>query len=525
MSQDNKYIKSLIENARRGKIGSLEELFEMCLADIYTLIVRLTGDKKLAERFTIDTLITAWKEIQKDAPEHISFENWLRNIAIKITICGLIGSNDCEKRYKKKSSLKSSNREAYSSDPLENAIAGLDDESRAIFVLNKIEGKPLASFSGFLGVTKIDAETKLSDSVSSITNVLPNMEAFEGLDNLVEFLPEKLEPNDDLLESALSEINEIRIEQPKERDVNSEEHKELIELEKKRKVVLKKRYKQEKVAYKKEKRLKSSDKMIISILLLTSCVSFILFLFTTTTEWKLSSATGNPLKNKRPINTNEEILPGDIISTNAESTAGIDMADIGRLNIFGNTTVSRLEEDNKAELSEGTLKVNTVQAKENFQITVPEAFIENVEFGTRYLVDVQPNGYSHIVLEKGWLRVNSDGYETIFPQKYNLKIVKGSGVSLPYYFKSSLVLVSLFEEYLFNGRKSTVLNRILQSSTDKEAVMLWNLLPRVSETQRKDVYDRLYELIPHTKEISKADMLSLEKSFLQIWLDEIKWYL
>jgi DNA-directed RNA polymerase specialized sigma24 family protein len=525
MEQENKYIRSLIDNARRGKIVALEELFEMCLDDVFTLIIRLTGDKKLAERFTIDTLVTAWKEIKKQAPEYISFENWLRNIAIKITICGLIGSKECEKKFGNKSAVTDEQTEAFSTDPLENAIAGLDDESRAIFVLNKIDGKPLATFSGFLGVNKSDAETKLSDSVSNISNSLSNVDSEAGLDTLVASLPSKIQPGENLVESALSEINEIRIKELKEKDANSEELKELIELEKKRKKALKKKYTSEKVVYKKEKKLKSSDKMIISTLLLTSLVSFTLFLITSTNEWKLSSVSGKPLKNKNPIAMMEEILPGDLISTNDVSTAGIDIADIGRINIFSKTNFTRLEDDNSAELHEGKLKVNTIDANDNFRIAIPNATVENIDLGTRYSVDVDPNGNSYIVLEKGWLKVNSGGDEIIFPGKYNLKVLSGSGASLPYYSKSSLVLISLFEDYLFNGNEEITLNRIIETSTEKEAIVLWNLLQKVEPNHRSTVYDKLNELVPHPDDTIKKGILSLDQNMLQSWLDEIKWYL
>ncbi|UCH65504.1 MAG: FecR domain-containing protein [Ignavibacterium sp.] len=525
MEQDNKYIRSLIDNARCGKIGALEELYEMCLDDIFTLIIRLTGDKKLAEQFTIDTLVSAWKEINKKIPEQISFANWIRNVAIKTTICGLIGPKDCREKMIKKKAAYDVQGESFSTDPLEKAIADLDDESRAIFVLNKIDGKPLATFSGFLGVKKSDAETKLSESVLSISNSLPNVESEAGLDTLVESLSNQIEPDENLIESALSEINEIRIKQLKEEDANSAELKELIALEKKRKKALKKNYKKVKEVYKKEKALKSSDKMIIAILLLTSLVSFILFLSTSTNAWNLSSVSGKPLKNKASMDSMEEILPGDVISTNEVSTAAIDISDVGRINILSNTSVTRLEEDNWAELNKGKLKFNTAEAKDNFNIAIPNATIQNIEFGTRYTVDVDPNGNSKIVLEKGWLRVISAGDDIIFPQKYNLKILNESGASLPYYSESSSVLVSRFEDYLFNGKENAALNSILESSTEKEAIILWNLLPRVKQDQRNAVYEKLYELVPHRDDISRDEMLSLEKKYLKTWLDEIKWYL
>jgi DNA-directed RNA polymerase specialized sigma24 family protein len=492
MEQENKYIRSLIDNARRGKIGALEELFEMCLADIFTLILRLTGNKKLAEQFTIETLVAAWKEINKKAPEYLSFENWLRNIAIKTTICGLIGSKECNEKIKKNLSRTNGQDEVFSSEPLENAIAELDDKSRAIFVLNKIDGLPLATFSGFLGVKKTDAESRLSDSVLKITSSLPNIETAEDLDTLVGFLPNKIQPDEDLLESALGEINEIRIKELEEKDDNSEELRELIEIEKNRKGSHKKKKIREEVVNKKEKKLKSRDKMIIGALLLTSLISFVLFLFTASNVWTISLVSGNPLKNKTPIIKTEEILPGDVISTNDVSTAGIDIEETGRINISSNSTFARLEHDKSGKLFNGELKVNTLEAENNLQIVI---------------------------------RVKSGNDEVILPEKYNLKIYKENGASVPYYSKSSLILITLLEEYLFNGKEGNTLNRIIESSTENEVIALWNLIPRVKPAQRTAVYDKLYKLVPHPSNIAKKDIISLDQESLQSWLDEIKWYL
>jgi DNA-directed RNA polymerase specialized sigma24 family protein len=525
MEQENKYTRSLVDNAQRGKIGALEELFEMCLVDVFTLVIRLTGDKKLAERFTIDTLVTAWKEIKKQAPEQISFENWLRNIAIKVTICSLISSKECEKKSKRKSLATDKRSEAFSTDPLEKAIAELDDQSRAIFVLNKIDGKPLVTFSGFLGVNKTDAETKLSDSVLSISRSVPNVESEAGLDTLVASLPNKIEPDENLLESALSEINEIRIKELKEKDADSEELQELIEFEIKRREVRKNKKSGEKVVDKKVKKLKFSDKIIISVLTVISLASFILYLITSTNEWKLFSLSGKPLKNKARIVKMEEFLAGDIISTNGVSSAGIEISDIGRINIFGNTSLTKLEDDNSAELHNGKLMINTVKAEDNLYIVIPNAKIENIDICTKYLVDVDSQGNSKIVLEEGWLRVSSGNDEIIFPEKYNLKVFKESGTSIPYYSESDLILITLIEEYLFNGNEESTLNRIINSSTITEAIMLWNLLQSVKPVQRINVYDKLNELVPHPADIRRKNIVLLDQISLQGWLKEIKWYL
>jgi len=525
MYQENKYIRSLIDNARHGKIVALEELYEINLVNIYTIIIRLTGDKTLAERFTKETLVTAWEEINKKAPENISFENWLRNIAIKITLRGLDGSNNSKEKIKKRLSTTDNQSKPFSTDPLENAIAELDNESRVIFVLNKIDGHPLATFSGFLRVNKSEAESKLSDSVLNISKSLSSIESEAGLDTLIESLPGEIQPDENLIDVALNEINEIRIKEFKEKEADSEELEELIEFEKKRKEVGKRKKETKNEIYKKRKGHKSSDKIIVGILILTAIVSFALYFITSANEWKVSLVSGKPLKNNVPIVKMAELIPGDIISTDDVSSASIDISEIGRINILGNTSFSRLEDDNSGELHNGKLKVNTVEANDNLHIAIPGATIENIDLETRYSLEVDSKGNSLIVLERGWLRVNSGDDEIIFPEKYNLKILSGSSVSLPFHFKSSYDLIALLEDYLFNGKKNITLNRIIESSTEKEAILLWNLLQRVNTDQRSAVYDKLYELVPHPNDIAREDILSLGKNMLQMWLDEIEWYL
>jgi RNA polymerase sigma-70 factor, ECF subfamily len=525
MDQENKYIRSLIDNARRGKIVAQEELYEMHLVGVYTLIIRLTGDKALAELFTKRTLVIAWKEINKKAPENVSYKDWLNNIAIKTTSSGFLGSNANKEKINRSLSTTDDQSAAFSTNPLDIAIAELDDVSRAIFVLNKIHDYPLDSFLGLIGVHKSEAAGKLSDSVSKISRSLSSFDAEVGLDTLVESLPREIQPDENLLDSALDEINEIRFKELKEKEADTEDLEELIEIEKKRKAALKKKKRVEKIVHKKGKVQKPRDKIVFGILILTAIVSFAFYFITSTNEWKISLVSGSPLKNKLPIVKMEEFIPGDIIFTDEVSSASIDIAEIGTIKILSNTYFERLDNDNNGELIKGKLKVNTVVAKENLQIAIPRATIENIYFGTKYSLKVDSKNNSLIVLKKGWLRVNSGNDEIIFPQKYSLKIISGKGASLPYYSKSGLYLVTLFEEYLFNGKKNITLNKIIESSTGNETIVLWNLLQRVKPDQRAVVYDKLYKLVPHSDDITKKDILSLDQNILQIWLDEIKWYL
>ena len=88
MSSDNKFVRSLIENAKQGNNAAVEQLFQMNLGKIYAFALRLTANKSLAETITKETFIEAWKKmnlVRSDA----SFLKWLSAITVYQTIDSL----------------------------------------------------------------------------------------------------------------------------------------------------------------------------------------------------------------------------------------------------------------------------------------------------------------------------------------------------------------------------------------------------------------------------------------------------
>ena len=74
------------------------------------------------------------------------------------------------------------------------------------------------------------------------------------------------------------------------------------------------------------------------------------------------------------------------------------------------------------------------------------------------------------------------------------------------------------------GRKSDVtLDMIIESSSAKDGITLWNLFRMIEPGQRQVVYDKLYELYPHTDEIDREDILTLDENMLYVWLEKIRW--
>ncbi len=526
MSRENKYIQSLKINAQLGKLVALEELYEINLNSIYTLVLRLAGNKSLAELITKNTLVTAWKEIKENGPDDITFSEWLKNIAVKITADELRNSSD----PKRKNEVKDDQPEGSSSERLEQAIADLDDDSRIILVLNKIENRSLVNISRLLSKTESDVEKKLSDAIARISNSTTNAESSRNINELLANIPNELEADIEVLQSAIDEIMEIRFEEIQEskNEIEAEELEEFRQYEERKKEERRKQAEAKKTEDKASKRWKEpkfNKKIVLRVALPIVILVFLVYFFTSTATWKASSTSGNPLLNKVPFTSFVDVNPGDLITADDISTAIVEIPDVGTIKLFSGTSFRRLEDDNSCELLGGKLVINAVGAKENLSIVVPEAKIQGFNVGANYSVQVDKRGNSVIGLEAGWLRVGSSRNVTIFPNHYSLRILNGGGVSIPYYSNSESDLIYLLEEYLFNGKRGTTLNKIIELSTKKETITLWSLLQRVKPKHRSAAYDKLYELVPHPNSIEKKEILNLDPDALQGWLEEIEWLL
>jgi len=218
MPEENRYMRSLIENAQLGKMVALEELYEINLDQIHTLVRRLAGNKLIAEEITKNILVRVWEKISEDGPGEMMFSDWMRDLSVEITVNELQNPTFLNDKKNKKYLKKENHSTEFSSEPPEKAIAELDLEHRITFVLSKIENYNLSEISKFIGISESEAETKLSESIEKVSRIMS--EASSELDQSEHWqnLQAVIDPENTILKSALEEIKEIRTAEIKEEE-------------------------------------------------------------------------------------------------------------------------------------------------------------------------------------------------------------------------------------------------------------------------------------------------------------------
>ncbi len=516
MSSDNKFVRSLIENAKQGNNAAIEQLFQMNLGKIYAFALRLTANKSLAESMTKETFIEAWKKmnlVRSDA----SFLKWLSAITVYKTI-------DSLRSNKSKTKINHNElRELESKDELDKYILDLPDQERIIFVLNKIEGYTIEEISDMMGIKKDQVKVHLDIAISKLVSSEPLLANETVMAEKISKVIPELQPSLEVRNGIFSYIMDVKIREQKEQEKIADA---LADKEKKAKG-------EEEILHEKES---SPDEEIVkpkrqfnfnpelfkkiaySIVGLGIVIALYIFI-NSGGGWEVIQISGQPKLNDKVMSKSDGFKPESKIETEASSTVTVTMPKMGRLLIDNNSVVSRTKISEEIKLDKGQIKKFEGDASEVLIVTTPLAKFTELYKGSAFRLGVDDAGTCKLIVESGWVIVNIKEFDSYVPKNFDCLISRGR-YAIPYPADSSPDLITLLQN--FSGLNDPSVGTILSKMTKKESLSLWHIIQLISTENRSIAFDRLNELIPAPSSVTKEGILALHKSMLLDWRQEIE---
>jgi len=516
LSSDNKFVRSLIENAKQGNNAAIEQLFQLNLGKIYAVALRLTANKTLAESITQDTFIEAWKKItlvRSDA----AFLKWLIAITVYQTL---------ETIRKQKSKVQIKHNELWeleSKDELDKYIFELPDQERMVFVLNKIEGYSIEEISDMMGIKKDQIHTHLDIAISKLTESLPILKSAGVLEEKIAKVIPELQPSADVRQGIFSYIMDEKIREQKEQEKIADE---IAEKEKQEKLDVIPETKPEIVQEEIKQKEKISfnfnfdilKKYVYGILIIAVIIGGYLFV-TSGGGWEIISITGQPKQNNSVLQKDDGFEDKATIETNESSSLSVIMPGLGRLLIEPSTIISRTKKSNELKLDKGQIKKFEGDATDVLTVITPLAKLTELYKGGAFKLSVNEEGNSKLIVESGWMIVSVKEFDSYVPKNFNCQISRGR-YAIPYPSDSEPQLINLLQN--FGGINDPSVGTILTLATKKEAISIWHILQLISTENRSIGFDKLNELIPIPSSVTKAGILSLNKEMLLDWRQEIE---
>ena len=537
LEQDNKLIRSLVQNAKAGNNVAFEQLYQMNVGRVYALCLRLTSDPRLAQHLTVEVFLSTWKQfrlMRSDVP----FTSWLIGIAVYEALEEMRSHKLEEELKNKKNSggdLPAKNRsKTLIENRMESMIMELQQEERIAFVLHEMEKYSLQETAELLGITGRKAQTILAEAAKS----LGGSDGFIGalkqtMDERIKMLPLKIDPPVDLWEEIFQYINSLKSEavrkEEEQREAEEAAAAEAAKESKEEKRYRKLKEKEEKKQKKRKEKGKSKVSLsraqkkylkigIRSVLVIVFVAAVYYLFFSPGNGWQVTNSGGVTTLGRKLVTGSAIMYKDGELSTGESSEATVFIPQIGRIFVKQDTRLTRLGGKYRFKLQTGTIYVIKKDASAFLHVEIPGGEVEDYFLGGSYTLTVEEGIVSKLFEGDGWDLVTSYGGESLVPPNYYCEVRPNIAPGIPYSKDASEELKKAVYQLSFERDDNTLISTILKEAKKHDAVTLWNLIKRTRETDRGRIFDKLNGLVQAPSGVTKDGVVKLNKVMMQKWL-------
>jgi RNA polymerase sigma-70 factor, ECF subfamily len=143
--------------AASGDRLAFERLYRRHVDRVFSLCVRMVGDRTRAEEVTQDVFVRAWEKLHLFRGES-SFSTWLHRVAVNVVLNSRKAASRRDSREEGEDGTALDRFAGAAGSPgdlmdLEAAIAGLPRGARQVFTLYDVEGYKHEEIAEMLGIT------------------------------------------------------------------------------------------------------------------------------------------------------------------------------------------------------------------------------------------------------------------------------------------------------------------------------------------------------------------------------------
>ena len=156
----------LLQRVRAGDPAAERALYDAHVDRVYRLAYRMTGDEALAQDFTQDAFIRAFNKLHTFRGDS-SLATWLHTVTASVVLNGLrkvkkFRTSETDLENARAIGRESGRAEPDLKDRLRQAVDGLPDGYRTVFLMHDVEGYTHEEIAGALGVASGTSKAQLS---------------------------------------------------------------------------------------------------------------------------------------------------------------------------------------------------------------------------------------------------------------------------------------------------------------------------------------------------------------------------
>ncbi|HKE31720.1 MAG TPA: kelch repeat-containing protein, partial [Candidatus Angelobacter sp.] len=241
-------------------------------------------------------------------------------------------------------------------------------------------------------------------------------------------------------------------------------------------------------------------------------------------SWAVMRLSGRPTIGASPIARSARLHTGEWLETDSVSRALIQVGQLGQVEIDQRSRVRLVESDTneyRLELARGRIYASVVAPPRLFQVETPSAVA--LDLGCAYTLDVDEEGGSLLHVTSGWVALAHNGRESLVPAGAVCRAKPVGQIGTPYFEDASAKFQQALARLDFVSDKTNALATVLAEARMSDALTLWQLLARVTGSEREQIYEQLVVLIPAARNINKTATLRLDRQTLGQWKEAIEY--
>src|SRR5690349_9590906 len=245
--------------------------------------------------------------------------------------------------------------------------------------------------------------------------------------------------------------------------------------------------------------------------------------------WEIARIEGAPRVGWHSLSANSEtakLKVGQTLVTDNASRASITLDETGRIEV---DPASRLlvvasgPGRKRLSLERGTIHATIWAPPGEFVVDTPSAVA--VDLGCVYTLHVDDSGAGLLRTTMGWVGFKLNGHESFIPAGAVCATRPKIGPGTPYFEDASASFRDTLTKFDFAKitpqERNALLGILLVDAREQDALTLWHLLSRVSDTERPGVYDHLAVLAPPPQDVTREGILRLDQKMLDSWWNSL----
>ena len=245
-------------------------------------------------------------------------------------------------------------------------------------------------------------------------------------------------------------------------------------------------------------------------------------------SWQVATLNGRPTIGSTRISGQGQLGVGQWLETDQNSSAQINVASIGQVQVDPNTRVRLLQSqpnEHRLELARGKMSARIWAPPRLFFVDTPSAVA--ADLGCAYTLIVDDSGGSLLRVTSGWVALELKDRESIVPTGAACQTRSGIGPGTPYFEDAGPEFLNALTELDFQSNaaaKSRALNHLLQTARVKDTLTLWHLLSRVEGDERRRVFEKMTSLVDLPSDVTREGILKLDSAMLNKWKEKLEFY-